>query len=76
MFSALAGLAVFGVLLVIAIIALAIWAFIFWILMIVDCAQRKFRNDSDKIVWILVIIFTQIIGALIYYFIVKKKNKH
>lgn len=53
-------------------IGLAIWAFVFWILMIVDCAKRDFKKDNDKIVWVLVIIFTGIIGALIYYFVVKK----
>jgi hypothetical protein len=67
------ALAIFIVLAVIALIALSIWAFVFWILMIVDCTKRRFKHDADKIVWILVIIFTYIIGALIYYFVVKKK---
>lgn len=62
------------ILLVLAFFALVIFAFVFWIMMIVDCAKRKFKTDSDKIVWILVIIFTQIIGALIYYFVVKKSK--
>ena len=45
----------------------------FWIWMIIDCATRKFKNDTDRVVWILVIIFTSVIGALIYYFVVKRK---
>ena len=57
------------------IIGLLVWAFVFWIMMIVDCATRNFKKEIDKIVWILIIIFTHIIGALIYYFIVKRKNK-
>ncbi len=52
-----------------------IWAFVFWILMIVDCVKRKFKGDTEKVVWILVLIFTYIIGALIYYFVVKDKDK-
>ncbi|HTY43908.1 MAG TPA: PLDc N-terminal domain-containing protein [Patescibacteria group bacterium] len=52
-----------------------ILSFIFWIAMIVDCAKRKFKNETDKVVWILVLIFTGIIGALIYYFVVKRENK-
>ena len=47
---------------------------IFWILMIVDCIKRKFPNENDKILWILVIILTSWIGALIYYFVVKRKK--
>lgn len=44
--------------------------------MMIDCAQRNFKKSEDKIVWILIIIFTQFIGAVVYYFIVKSKNKY
>ncbi len=54
---------------------LAIFSFVFWILMVVDCVKRKFKEDTEKIVWLLVIIFAGIVGALIYYFIVKRKEK-
>lgn len=64
---------VFWVILGILLFALYVWVFVFWILMIVDCVKRKFKQDVEKIVWVLVLIFTGIIGALIYYFIVKKK---
>ncbi len=49
--------------------------FVFWILMLVDAASRKFKNDTDKVVWILVIILTGLIGALIYYFVVYYKDE-
>ena len=42
--------------------------FAFWIWMIVDCATKESNTGNDKVVWIIVIVFTQIIGALIYYF--------
>jgi prolipoprotein diacylglyceryltransferase len=48
---------------------------IFWILMLVDCIKRKFKKNDDKILWVIVIVFTQVIGALIYYFVVKRKAK-
>ena len=47
----------------------------FWIWMIVDCAKRTFKNSNDKLVWIVVIIFAKIIGALIYFFVVKNRKK-
>ncbi len=50
--------------------------FAFWIWMIVDCAKRKFKNDSEKIVWILVIIILHVLGAAIYYFAVKASDKN
>jgi len=59
-----------------AIIALSIFLFVFWILMIIDVAQRKFKNENDKIVWILIVALLQGIGAIIYYFAIKRPNKH
>jgi hypothetical protein len=39
---------------------------ILWIWMIVDCATNEPPEGNEKIVWILIIIFTHWIGALIY----------
>ncbi|MGA3044908.1 MAG: PLD nuclease N-terminal domain-containing protein [Bryobacteraceae bacterium] len=43
--------------------------FSFWIWMIVDCATNEPSTGNDKVVWIIVIVFTHFIGALIYYFV-------
>lgn len=51
---------------------LAILVFIFWIWMLVDCLQRK--KFEDKLVWVIVILFLHIIGALLYHFLVKNKK--
>ena len=39
---------------------------ILWIWMLVDCATKEPSEGNDKVVWILVIIFTHWVGALIY----------
>ena len=44
----------------------------FWIWMLIDAAQREFKKDNDKVIWILVIVLVGGIGALIYYFMVKR----
>ena len=41
----------------------------FWIFMLVECATKEPSNGNDKLIWILIIIFTHWIGALIYYFV-------
>ncbi len=66
---------IFGLfgLLILFIISLVLASTIFWIWMIVDCAQRKMK-DNDKVVWILVLIFLGILGAIVYYFVIKRKN--
>lgn len=55
-------------------LAAGIAGFIFWILMLVDAAQRtNWETENDKLVWILIVVLTGIIGALIYYFMIRKK---
>lgn len=52
-----------------AFVALALAGTVFWILMIIECATKEPSNDNDKLIWILIIIFTHWVGALIYYFV-------
>jgi hypothetical protein len=49
--------------------AVAVLGTIFWIWMLVDCATKEPSTGNDKIVWVLVIVFTHWIGAAIYYFV-------
>jgi prolipoprotein diacylglyceryltransferase len=52
------------------ILAIGILGTIFWIWMIVDCAQNEPSDQgNDKVIWILVIILAGLIGAAIYYFV-------
>lgn len=41
---------------------------VFWIWMIVDCAMKEPSEGNDKLVWIIIIVFTHFIGAVIYFF--------
>lgn len=41
----------------------------FWLWMLIDCIKRKF---DDKTMWLLLIIFFNLIGAVLYYFTVRK----
>lgn len=44
---------------------------IFWLWMLIDCSKRNFK---DKAVWVILLIFLNILGAILYYFLVKRKN--
>lgn len=46
---------------------------IFWIWMLIDAV--KYCNDDEKIVWIIVIVLANWIGALIYFFVVRRKRR-
>lgn len=47
--------------------------FVFWIWMLIDCLGRK--KFEEKLVWTVVIILLPVIGAIIYYFLIKIKTK-
>ena len=70
---ALAAMAIGFMFFMLIIVILLVLGLIFWIAMIIDCTKRNFKKDSEKIVWILVLIFLGILGAVIYYFVVKRK---
>jgi len=39
----------------------------FWIWMLVDCVRRVSRGESNQIGWLIVILFTHFLGAVIYF---------
>lgn len=41
----------------------------FWIWMLIDCATKEPDTGNTKVVWILIIVLTHLIGAAIYYFV-------
>lgn len=47
---------------------------IFWVIELVDCLRREFREPSEKIVWVLVIILAHAVGALIYWIMGKSRG--
>ncbi len=50
-------------------------AFAFWLYTLIDCVRRDFPNDTDKIIWVLVIALLNWIGSLVYYFVVMRARK-
>lgn len=58
------------------VLAAALFLFVFWLWMLVDCLKRDFKRDIDKVVWIIVLIFLHLLGAIVYYFVVKIPSKN
>lgn len=42
---------------------------VFWLWMLVSAIQNKGLTDSERICWVLAIVFAHFLGAIIYYFI-------
>lgn len=52
-------------------------ATVFWILMLIDLLKREFppKKQNEQIIWVIVLIFTYWLGALLYYFLVKRPDQ-
>ena len=66
-FGFFAGIGVIGII-------IALLTSIFWIWMLIDCAMNPALDGTQKIIWILVILFLHFIGALIYMLAGRRKT--
>jgi hypothetical protein len=58
----------------IVVFLLALGAFVFWIWTLVECATKEAPVGNTKIVWVIIVAITGIIGALIYYWVRRPKR--
>lgn len=47
---------------------------VFFIWMIIDCLQRKFKVEAEKWIWLVIMIVTVWVGALLYYVVIRVFN--
>ncbi|HYW80616.1 MAG TPA: PLD nuclease N-terminal domain-containing protein [Thermoguttaceae bacterium] len=50
-------------------LAIGLLGTVFWIWMIVDCLSNESSEGNDKLIWMLVIVLTHLLGALIYFLV-------
>lgn len=67
--GAIMGLGILGVLLVILLLPTVIWI---WLL--VDCIKREEFKYGSKLMWVLLFLFTNMIGMILYYFLEKRSG--
>lgn len=53
---------------------LAIASTLFWLWTLIDCAMNEPSQGNDKLIWVIIIVFTQLLGALIYFFFRRPKR--
>lgn len=63
------------VIMTLGLLSLALLAFAFWLWMLIDCATNEPAEGNDKIIWILILIFTHLVGALIYCFVRRPQRR-
>jgi hypothetical protein len=55
-------------------ITILLFSFVFWIWMLIDCVTKEKDEGNSRLIWVLVIVLTGIIGGLIYFFVRKRKR--
>ncbi len=56
-------------LVILLVVLIGVIGTIFWIVMIIECATKEPDTGNTKIVWIIILVFTHIVGACLYYFV-------
>lgn len=46
----------------------------FWIWALIDILKSDFEDNIMKLIWLLVVFFLSILGAILYYFIGRKQK--
>ncbi|MHC2990078.1 hypothetical protein OB13_00150 [Pontibacter sp. HJ8] len=47
---------------------------ILWLWALIDLLTSEFENSINKLIWVLVIVFLPVLGALLYLFIGRKQK--
>jgi hypothetical protein len=66
-----------GMLIFMGVLMLAALAFfVFWVVMLIDCAKRDWPEKNTWLVILIVSLFVQLhwLTAILYYFMIKRKN--
>ncbi|MDW7730949.1 MAG: PLDc N-terminal domain-containing protein [Methanolobus sp.] len=47
---------------------------VFWVWMLLDCAMKEPSEGNDKLIWVIIILFTHLLGALLYFLVRRPKR--
>ena len=62
-YSFYSGFLIWGI-----IVGIGILGTSFWVWMLIDCTKNEPSEGNDKLIWVIIIVFTHLLGAAIYYF--------
>jgi hypothetical protein len=67
------GSGIFGLLVFLFTAAIGVAVFAFWIWMLIHAITNKGLDNTERIIWVLVVLFLHALGALIYFFVGRPK---
>ena len=69
------GLGLHEVFLLFIVLGIGVLGTAFWIWMLVDCVTKEPSEGNDRLVWVIVVVSTYIIGAAIYFFVRRPQRR-
>ena len=69
------SLGILEIFLILFLAPLALLAFAFWIWMLVHAITNDGLTDIEKLIWVIVLLFTHFVGAVIYFFVGRPKRR-
>jgi hypothetical protein len=69
-----AAMSIVGLLVLLVVVVIGLACFAFWLWMLIHAIKNKGLTDTEKIIWVLVILFLHVLGALIYFFVGRPKG--
>jgi hypothetical protein len=61
-------------LVILMLLAIGLAGFILWVWTLIDCITNESEEGNERIVWVVVIVVAQLIGALIYLIVRRPKR--
>ncbi len=59
---------------IILIVVFGVFGLILLLIALIDILRSDFKNNNDKIIWVLVVLFFNILGSLLYFTIGRKQR--
>ena len=56
-------------------VAIGIGCIVFWLWSLIHALTNNGLSGSEKVAWVLVILFIQLIGSIIYFFVARPKAR-
>ncbi|MEO6052859.1 MAG: PLDc N-terminal domain-containing protein [Chthoniobacterales bacterium] len=69
------GLPTVPEMLILSFLLFGIASFVIWIVALINALTNTALKDNEKLIWVLVIVFTHIIGAIIYFAVAPRARR-
>ena len=73
MFGSIAGSLV-GLMMFLVMGVIGLACFAFWLWMLIHAITNKGLNDTEKVLWVILVIFLPFLGSIIYFFLGRPKG--